>query len=96
MESNDAAARRRNQGQMLRRLARIQREIHGAVESCGGVLDVTHDGVLLSERLFHTCFRVWRKEPLEDNPYACARLEAYAGGVRFYAYIEGASDAGHR
>lgn len=87
MENNDAAARRRNQGQMLRRLARIQREVHGAVENCDGVFNITRDEVDLSEALFRACFASYREEPLEDNLCA-ARLVGYVGGVRFCTYIE--------
>lgn len=88
MENNDAAARRRNQGQMLRHLARIQREVHGAVESCKGIADITQDGVTLLPEMFRACFPTFRREPLDDNPHATARLVGYWGGVAFYTYID--------
>lgn len=87
MQENNTAPRRRNQGQMLRHLARIQREVQGAVENCDGVFNITHDEVDLSEALFRACFASYREEPLEDNLCA-ARLVGYVGGVRFCTYIE--------
>lgn len=87
MQENNTAPRRRNQGQMLRHLARIQREVQGAVENCDGVFNITRDEVDLSEALFRACFASYREEPLEDNLCA-ARLVGYVGGVRFCTYIE--------
>ena len=87
MQENNPAPRRRNQGQMLRHLARIQREVQGAVENCDGVFNITRDEVELSETLFRACFASYREEPLEDNLCA-ARLVGYVGGVRFCTYIK--------
>ena len=87
MQKENEAARRRSQGQMLRKLARIQREIQGAVENCDGVFNITRDEVDLSETLFRVCFASYREEPLENNLCA-ARLVGYVGGVRFCTYIK--------
>ena len=88
MQKETETARRRSQGQMLRKLARIQREDQGAVENCDGVFNITRDEVDLSEALFRACFASYREEPLEGNPYASTRLVGYVGGVRFCTYIE--------
>jgi hypothetical protein len=77
--------RRKN---MLRRLTYIQREVQEVVEDFNGVLDITSDEVLLTEQMFYDCFASYRREPLENNSYASARLVGYAGGVRFCTYIE--------
>lgn len=87
MQESSTAARRRGNMQTIRKLARIQKDIHGAMENCGGVLDITHNGVHLSEQLFRACFPAFRREPLDGNPYATARLVGYWGGVQFYAIV---------
>lgn len=88
MQESSTAARRRGNMQTIRHLARIQREVHGAVESCKGIADITQDGVTLLPEMFRACFPTFRREPLDDNPHATARLVGYWGGVAFYTYID--------
>ena len=93
MQREDEAALRRERGRLLRGPARAQRQVRAALEGCDDVFDITRDGVSLSPGLFHACFSVWRREPLEDNPHAGALLTACWGGVRFFTYAPPGTEA---
>ncbi len=93
MQREDEAARRRERGRLLRGPARAQRQVRAALEGRDDVFDITRDGVSLSPGLFHACFSVWRREPLEDNPHAGALLTACWGGVRFFTYAAPGTEA---
>ena len=68
-------------------------DVRAALEGRDDVFDITRDGVSLSPGLFHACFSVWRREPLEDNPHAGALLTACWGGVRFFTYAAPGTEA---